>query len=72
MVELSAHHIMSMPCQDIDAVPGLVVPDPHSLVITGSQDPRELPVEHSCPDVIDMSWINTYLPFSVKRHFLCL
>ncbi len=55
-MELGTHHIMTMPGNNIDTRPTLIVPNPHSLIITRGQNPRQLVVEVGCTNVVDMAF----------------
>ena len=54
-MELRAHNIVTVPCDDIDAGSALIVPDTHGLIVAGGQDPGQLVVEVCGTDVVDMA-----------------
>lgn len=54
-MELGTHHVMAVPCDDVYAGSGLVVPDPHGLVVGGCEDPGEFVVEERRTDVVDVA-----------------
>lgn len=54
-MELRAHNIMTVSCNDVDTGPALIIPDPHRLVIACRQYPRKLIMEVSCSYVVDMA-----------------
>lgn len=43
-----------MQCRSLTEAPVLPVPYPNRLVITGTDDPRQLMVEEDCPHIIQM------------------
>ena len=54
-MELGAHHIVVVACQDRDAAPALPVPDADGLVVRGGEDPWVLMVKHRGADVIQVA-----------------
>jgi hypothetical protein len=63
MVELSTHDIVQVPGDQIDAVPTLVVPDPHGVVVGGREDPWQLVMEVHSADVVDMAFQHEHAAF---------
>ncbi len=55
-MELRTHHIMTMPGNNIDTRATLIIPNPHSLIITRGQNPRQLVVEVGGTNVVDMAF----------------
>lgn len=54
-VELGAHDVVAVACEDAHLGPVLVIPDPDGLVIGGGEDPGEFGVELDGADVVDVS-----------------
>lgn len=55
-MKLRTHHIVTMPGDDIDTRATLIVPNPHRLIVAGRQYPRQLVVEVSGTDVVDVAF----------------
>merc|ERR1719348_2118318 len=54
-MELRAHDIVVVAREYGDAVPALPVPDAHSLVVRGGEDPGVLVVEEGGADVVQVA-----------------
>jgi hypothetical protein len=55
-MKLRTHHIVTMPGDDIDTRATLIVPNAHRLIVTRGQYPRQLVVEVSGTDVVDVAF----------------
>ena len=73
-MKLSASYIVAMAGNNVNAGSALVVPNSDGLIITAGQDPRELFVEESCSDIINMTFENkiTSFLFIVPDSYLSL
>ena len=55
-MELSAHNIMTMTSNDIDASSTLIIPNTHGLIITSGKNPRQLVVEVCGTNVVNVTF----------------
>lgn len=54
-MELGAHYVVIVPGQHANASATLPVPDSDGLIVRSAEDPGILLMEHSGPDVIEMT-----------------
>lgn len=53
-MELCAHHVMVVACENANASARLPVPDTNGLIVRGTQHPRIFVMENSCANVVQV------------------